>query len=210
MTGINTGSGARGNAVHGSYSSFAGVDISAVFGNELLGTMQAISYSITREKGPVYTMKGGPNPIAFARGKRAIAGTLVFVMLHEASLINHFKSNSKGKFWQNRNEVDFNNIDNSKLFATTESAFNVIFNNEAGIERSRAQATYVDQLLPFDVNLSASNESGNVAKKSFLGVELTNEGGGVSIDDLVIEEQYTYICRELTPWMFVGQGLSDN
>jgi hypothetical protein len=35
------------------HNSFSGVDIKAVFGTKSIGTLQGISYSISREKAPV-------------------------------------------------------------------------------------------------------------------------------------------------------------
>jgi hypothetical protein len=34
--------------------------------------------------------------------------------------------------------------------------------------------------------------------------EILNEGGGVSVDDLVIEESYTFVARGLSPWTEVS------
>ena len=68
------------------FNSYAGVDIEVVFGTELIGTMQAISYAIQREKAPLYVM-GRVDPLAFSRGKRGIAGTLVSLLLDEHMLI---------------------------------------------------------------------------------------------------------------------------
>lgn len=50
-----------------SYSSFSGADITASIGNMIIGELQSITYSVTREKAPVFTM-GNPNPRAFSRG----------------------------------------------------------------------------------------------------------------------------------------------
>lgn len=50
-----------------SYSSIAGVDIKAVIGGVTWGNLQAVSYSVTREKAPVYSM-GSPSARGFARG----------------------------------------------------------------------------------------------------------------------------------------------
>ena len=44
--------------------SFGGVDIKAVIAGRPIGTLQGVSYQITREKGPLYTM-GSADP----RGK---------------------------------------------------------------------------------------------------------------------------------------------
>ena len=32
------------------------------------------------------------------------------------------------------------------------------------------------------------------------GCEILNEGSGFSIDDIVIENQMTYVCRTILPW----------
>ena len=61
------------------YTSFSGCDIVATFGNTVIGELQAITYSIQRQKAPIYTM-GSAEPRSFSRGKRGIAGTLVNVM----------------------------------------------------------------------------------------------------------------------------------
>lgn len=35
------------------YNSFSGVDIKAVFGTQVIGSLQGISYSVSREKAPI-------------------------------------------------------------------------------------------------------------------------------------------------------------
>ena len=49
------------------YSTFSGCDITCSFGSQVIGELQGISYSVTREKAPVYTM-GSANPRSFSRG----------------------------------------------------------------------------------------------------------------------------------------------
>ncbi len=53
---------------------------------------------------------------------------------------------------------------------------------------------YSDQILPFDITLAASNEYGAMAGAKILGVEILNEGTGVSIDDTVTETQATFVA----------------
>ena len=36
-----------------SYNSFSGVDIKATFGGQVIGELQGVSYSVTREKAPI-------------------------------------------------------------------------------------------------------------------------------------------------------------
>lgn len=151
-------------------------------------------------------MRGGPSPLAFARGKRATAGTLIFVTIDEAALIGHFKrtTSNKAEFYANKNEIRYNYTKDALFDLVT--AFDTVDLAEGpGSERQLARVWYADQLLPFDVNISAANEVGKVMKKTFIGVEILNEGGGISIDDLVIEEQYTYIARDVTPWTKVDK-----
>ena len=50
------------------YTSFSGCDIIAHFGNVQLGNIQGISFSVTREKAPLFVM-GRSNPVSFSRGK---------------------------------------------------------------------------------------------------------------------------------------------
>lgn len=64
---------------------------------------------------------------------------------------------------------------------------------------------YVDQILPFDVVIHAVNEYGNAAQMRLFGCEILNEGSGFSIDDIVIENQMTYVCRTLLPWTALAQ-----
>lgn len=49
------------------YSTFGGCDIVATFNGKVIGELQAITYSLTREKVPVYTM-GSAEPRSFSRG----------------------------------------------------------------------------------------------------------------------------------------------
>jgi hypothetical protein len=198
----------------GSYSSYGGADITCVIGNQIVGTLQAISYSVTREKGPVYTMRGTADPIAFARGKRAVAGTLVLLTVNKSSFLDHMRKIGKDKFFGSVSDIkyDFNSEINKspeEVFQLAEQLAGGDFNDAsyfeltggkgAGYEKQLLSATYADQILPFDVNISAANEYGNMSKMSVVGVEILNQGAGVSIDDLVLEEQYTFIARGVTP-----------
>ena len=71
--------------------------------------------------------------------------------------------------------------------------------------RTAAKARLADQVLPFDINLVATNEYGHTTKMVIYGVELMTESGGVSIDDLVLEKQHTFIARSISNWMPMDQ-----
>lgn len=63
---------------------------------------------------------------------------------------------------------------------------------------------YVDQMPPFDVVLSAQNEMGHRMGMQIFGVELLNQGSGVSIDDIVVEAQMTWVARSILDWRPLG------
>ncbi len=52
-----------------------------------------------------------------------------------------------------------------------------------------------DQLPPFDITISFSNEYNNQSVMRILGVTIVDEGGTMSIDDLLTEQTMTYIAR---------------
>jgi hypothetical protein len=58
---------------------------------------------------------------------------------------------------------------------------------------------YSDQVLPFDVTLAGANEYGAMACAKIFGIEILNEGSGVSIDDAVTEMQATFVARAVEP-----------
>ena len=202
-----------------SYNSFSGVDIKGVFGNKVIAELQAISYSITREKAPIYTM-GSADPRSFSRGKRGIAGTLVFILFDRHVLLSQlggYEHSGGLKFQSDKDDIrpefrpEVTNVAGGSglgaiLQGTTgTSPADTIQNQESslssvGSDQELARAWYTDQIPPFDVTLAAANEYGALAVMRIFGVELLNEGSGVSIDDIVTEQQHTYVARSIIGW----------
>ena len=198
-----------------SYNSFSGVDIKGVFANKIVAELQAISYSITREKAPIYTM-GSADPRAFSRGKRGIAGTLIFIMFDRHALLGVLGGYSSDGGLLFQSDIDdirpqFTNPSamTSNLTSTSgRTAADTVQNQESpltsvGSDQELATAWYTDQIPPFDITLAAANEYGALAVMRIYGVELLNEGYGVSIDDIVSEMQHTYVARTLIGWVSV-------
>jgi len=213
-----------------SYNSFSGTDIKGIFGNHVVSELQAISYSVTREKGPIYTM-GSPNPRAFSRGKRGIAGTVIMIMFDSPALTNLVKYTGV-KFFADNDEIQpggtketgekkaTGDFDFSDLASTTvakspissvlpaqglqswENDSNAKTVKEA-VNVTSTTPWYTDQIPPIDVTLTAANEYGAIAVMKIWGVEFLNEGYGVSIDDIVSEEQMTWVGRDITKWVVV-------
>lgn len=146
------------------YHSYAGTDIVAtlVLPNEApmtLGELQTISYSIHRENTPVRFL-GHVNPVAFIKGPRTIAGSLIFTVF---------------------NYYAFNRLKQFQAAAT--------------------QGVYPtsDMLPPFDVVVTFANELGVMSKMRIFGVTIVDEGGTMSVDDLITEQTYSYMARGIQP-----------
>lgn len=71
--------------------------------------------------------------------------------------------------------------------------------------RDPVKARLADQILPFDIVLAAANEFGHTSKMVIYGVEFMTESGGVSVDDIVIEKQHSFIARSISNWMAMDQ-----
>jgi len=176
-----------------SYNSFSGVDIKATFGGKVIGELQGVSYSVTREKAPIYTM-GSADPRSFSRGKRGIAGTVIFTIFDRSALIAVFqeKGDTSSLFFAHDTDVARRSAEEGARGTQVQES---VFTDNVWVP-----AWYPDQLPPFDIVLTAANEYGQVATMSINAVEILNEGSGVSVDDIVTEQQMTFVAREIVPW----------
>lgn len=67
-------------------TSFSGADLVATFANQVIGELQQISWAVQRDKAPVFTC-GSPDARSFSRGKRGLAGSMVFAVFDHDSLV---------------------------------------------------------------------------------------------------------------------------
>lgn len=171
------------------FTSFGGADIVATFNSRVVGELQAITYSVTREKAPIYVM-GDPNPKSFSRGKRGIAGSLVFTVfdrdaLHQLKNSENFKVYRQGL-----------NSSGSGVGTPPDPAHNP---SQSAADRQAwgagAVPKYSDEIPPFDITINFLNEYGQSAVMTLYGVEILNEGMGMSIDDITTEKACTFIAR---------------
>ena len=199
------------------YTSFSGCDIVCTFGNVVIGELQAISYSVQREKAPVYTM-GSAEPRSFSRGKRGIAGTLVFTVFDRDALIGALqgvieKNKSFQRIGGERNmqamtiddwDQQMTNLamgtskDNSSGSVSISGAAST--SAEAAtrnVVNSTAKVHYDDEVPPFDVTISFANEYGQMATLVIYGVEILNEQTTFSIDSVVTEKACTFVARRV-------------
>lgn len=185
------------------YSTFGGSDIVCSFDDVVIGECQAITYSITREKVAVYTL-GSAEPRSFSRGKRGIAGNLVFIVFNRDALLSSLGDRKITKYKGNDvvtilNEYDtrFLSMDKWDDYMTNAALDNAGQPDEYtnALVNDEAQPIYADELLPFDITISCANEYGQRAVTVIYGVEILNEGVGFSIDSPTSERAYTFVAR---------------
>jgi hypothetical protein len=199
------------------FSSFSGADIVATFNGRIIGELQAITYSVTREVAPIYTM-GSPDPRSFSRGKRGISGTLIFTQFDRDALMDEMKKNYAGapvlqtiqQFQANMNPYENDIL--SGLQATQRgygvAAWDDIMTrlgyaqtNGSGFDDGAITGfytpEYADQLMPFNISITMANEFGQRAGMEIYGVQILNEGSGFSVDDVVAAKAYTFVARKI-------------
>jgi hypothetical protein len=208
------------------YRVFTGADLTAYIGNIRVGKLQGITCSVTRETMPIYTT-GDPNCKAFAKGKRGIAGSLVFTQFDKHAILRDLintkaqrlqdlwaalHTNSQGagslpsQFAVNI-PANVTPTNYSDLLAT--SAINGASVSQREVLEtaylvSQRAVNYVDQIPPFDITVTFVNEAGNAAFFAVHGCQLVNEGFGFSLDDLHSETAYTFLARAVTPMEALG------
>jgi len=173
------------------FTSFSGADIVASFNGTVVGELQAITYSVTREKAPIYVM-GDPNPKSFSRGKRGIAGSLVFTVFDRDSL--HGLKQTANVYAHGLNSTA---LPEGEVKAVHEQAASVDGMNPQVAWKNKRKPIFSDEIPPFDITINFLNENGQAAKMTLYGVEILNEGMGMSIDDITTEKACTFIARNL-------------
>lgn len=190
------------------YNSFSGIDMLVTFGGNLVGEVQGLSYTIQREKAPVYTM-GSADPRSFSRGKRGIAGSVIFMVFDRSALLDVFRD-VKYAAWVTEPSVAEGSLDVPQLdvpdgLAGTAGGVGSAFNTVV-LDKVLASVLYHDQILPFEIVVTGANEYGNNMFMKIHGVEILNCGSGMSVDDITTDESCTFIAIGITPWK-VGEAI---
>ena len=69
-----------------SLNTFSGADLVVNFQDQMIGTIQQISWSISRAKAPIYSL-GSADPRSFSRGNRGIGGSFILFNFDHDTLI---------------------------------------------------------------------------------------------------------------------------
>jgi hypothetical protein len=211
------------------YTSIPGTQIKVIWGKREMGTIQGITVSISAEKSPIFVM-GYQTCRGYTTNKIGIAGSAVFLNIDRDALYdqrvdtdNAIVSASRAAFTANipTSVPELTGTEasgprgggkNIAAAADLEISANA---NEAAIKANskgdsilKVQPTYAAQLKEFDVVLTGMDFQGRGAFKAIRGVELINEGFATSVDDTILESQYTFVAREVTPWVPLGDSIT--
>ncbi len=205
------------------FLSFSPADISIYMYNVRIGNCLSVSYSIQREVIALFAF-GDPNAQGFNKGKRGIAGSLVFNVFQNHPILRSGWGVAVGL--ESTNTLSQLNLRNQELTTGaptqgfTPAALNAAINtapamfggsidlSEPSVRANLQQSysivaaramNYADQLPPFDIVLTFVNEVGDAAVMSINGCIIGNEAGGYSVDDITSEMAFSFIARSVSP-----------
>lgn len=195
------------------FNSHSGVDMTVTMGGVAIGELQGLSFTITREKAPNYVM-GSPDPVAFSRGKRGIAGSMIFLQFDRNALLDSLRGNPAYRVLLREYDIDRHTqgypLSRSERvggeLSMNGGASNVVTPSGEGgalfenIEFRMVEPIYLDQLPPFDIVITGASEAGHFMKMSLKGCEILNCGSGVSIDDITIDTTATFVATAVQHW----------
>ena len=174
------------------YTSFTGTDLVASILGIPIGSLLSISYSIQREKAGIYTC-GSPDPRSISRGKRGIAGSLIFQIFDRDALYSViYQNKDKFQFWTRTSNAQ----PAAGVYGPKPTNWLNDWTSQS-LAFQEYDPFYADQIPPFDITLTFLNEIGNQARMDIRGVEILNEGMGVSVEDMAIEQAMTFIARSI-------------
>lgn len=193
------------NSTTGLSTVFSGADVAVIFGDEYIGECMSFTIGINREAGPLYVM-GRKSPIAIPKGKRGIGGSFVLAQLGYDALLEYIdsvqKDQSRQNIWVRKDEIVLqmsgSTADRSRTPEISSAGAATTSATAANIAQSdlwqAAKPFYVDQIPPFNITIVGVNEQGEKMGFRVYGVTILNNGLGISIDELNIEQKYTFVA----------------
>jgi hypothetical protein len=191
---------------------FSGADTVVIFGDEYVGECMSFTLGINREAGPLYVM-GKKSPIAIPKGKRGIGGSFILAQLGYDALLEYTSSiqtdKNKQSIWVRKDEIV------QQVTGSTRDEYMNPNTTGAGALGTTAAAAllakqdlwasttpfYADQIPPFNVTVVGTNEQGDKMAFRVFGLQILNDGIGISIDELNIEKRYTYVATAASRMM---------
>lgn len=183
-------------------TSFSGADLVATFANKVVGELQQISWAVQRDKAPVFTC-GSPDARSFSRGKRGLAGSMVFAVFDHDALVASLQSvwkdiapsamftaaaNNKlamsEDFSRALDMVKWNQFETNVQQGQQDDSneVGVSFENRAGFGFSYGSNYAGDYTTPIDAQIaSGSNNSASLNKEDLLPEDWDSSGDKIYV-----------------------------
>ena len=157
------------------YHTFSGIDITAIASLSTtvsqLDQLLSVSWSIHRGSTSNRTL-GKPSAGGRVRGGRTVAGTMIFALTDHHPLRDIIPDTWKGRQTQILNDPD-----------------------------TWKPLVLADEIPPFDLVLTLTNEYGFASITTLYGVQIADEGGVLGMDNLITEMVLQYTAVEMDPIM---------
>lgn len=148
---------------------------------------------------------GCADPRSFSRGKRGIAGTLVFVVFDRDALVKALADSGKIHRIGANITSKSDGTETSGIYSIEDWDKMMSNNVSSGADdatriKALAQETapaIADEVMPFDITISMANEYGKAAVLVLYGVEILNEGMQFSIDTIQTQKACTFVARRV-------------
>lgn len=141
----------------------------------VLGSVTTVSYSIFRNKKPVINI-GRTNINGVTRGSRIYAGTMIFTLINQHWIRDLQEAGEGTIVDQDGDEHYF--VNNNWL--------------------TKIQDLKADELPLFDIMLVSANEYGSAVSMYIYGIDFTDEGQTISVEDLFTENTFSFIARDVS------------
>lgn len=144
---------------------------------------------------------GNADPRSFSRGKRGVAGTLVFVVFNRDALLAGLKEHiQKNKVFHRVGGTI--NTEALSIEDWDAKMMNQIGSKTDAKEKTNAVAVQCDPVIadeipPFDITVSMANEYGSAAVLVLYGCEILNEGMQFSADVIQTQKACTFVARRV-------------
>lgn len=199
----------------GTFTSYGGTDITAIFNyvdesgspaQKIVGTLSSITISVVRQVTPQYRM-GKAGYASLTKGQRSISGSMSFLVFDRHPLMRDLiVADQALKFetmWEKLSGGD-QFIDGADRFAPYSDRYPSAGSYVQAARDIRSmvgqrRVKYADELLPFDVVLLFANEAGSASVMSVRGITLVSEGTGHSMHDGESNLVFSYIAQEYEP-----------
>ncbi len=173
------------------FTTFGGADITATFDGTPIAELQAITYSVQREKVPVYTL-GDANPRSFGRGKRGIAGSMVFIQFDREALMETMMEKylyDKKKYGFQALHTNYNHMINNYYGNKTLEQYQALPEDQRDPYRNMGDADAMDKLAMRlrDVNstLASQFDINDIGLLSGIGRAVNSEAAPEYLDQLL-------------------------